>query len=97
MAPIISNGTPPGDEGSQEWIDTYYCALFAIVEERMAAHGKNFVGGTDHPTCADFKLFGTISDTIYNPVSPIPVHILDKVRAKMAEFTCLSKWADYMA
>lgn len=96
MSPILGGGAP-GEDGSQEWIDTYYGAIFDILEKRMAAHGKNFVGGTDRPTCADFKVFSSMSDTIYNSASPIPASILDRVRAKMAEFACVKRWADCMA
>lgn len=62
----------------------------------MSAHGKQFIAGTDRPTCADFKVSWVIFDVIFNPASPVIPAVKERANAKLAQFACVQRWATCM-
>ena len=50
-------GTAIDDTKADAWVSGFWTPYIKFIEARLAAHGKNYVGGTDTPTCADFKCF----------------------------------------
>ena len=56
MGPLFFGGALDESKGDN-WIKTFWQPYITFIEARLTAHGKNFVGGTDAPTCADFKCF----------------------------------------
>ena len=50
-------GVMPPEKGEPEVILGYYDRKLPLIEARLAASGKPYVGGTDAPTIADFKVF----------------------------------------
>ena len=56
FAPILGGGQPEESQGDT-FVASYFAKVLPIIERRLAAHGKNFLAGTDRPTIADFKAF----------------------------------------
>ena len=45
------------ESAGDAWIAAFWSKIIAIMEKRLAAHGMNFIAGTERPTIADFKCF----------------------------------------
>ena len=45
------------DEDPREYLKDFWDKQIIVVNNRLVNHGQPFVGGTQNPTIADFKLF----------------------------------------
>ena len=76
-----------GSVDRENFFTLFWNKQIAVVEGRLAGHGKPFVAGTDRPTIADFKLFGQVSvglsDTNSGCVVPedVQTEIMEKINA----------------
>ena len=77
------------EAGAAGWFADYWDKLIPVIEARLAAHGKPFVGGTDRPTIADFKAIQTVigSNPDFNPACIVPTAIGEQLAAKQAAST----------
>ena len=83
-----------GSVDRENFFTLFWNKQIAVVEGRLAGHGKPFVAGTDRPTCADFKLFAQpsigLSDT--NPNSMIPQADQDEIMGKINAAPHYAAW-----
>ena len=76
----------------------YYDKKLPIVEARLQASGKKFIGGTDRPTIADFKVFAVdtyiTSDT--NSACMLPEDLQAQMKAKRQASPLYEAWYQAM-
>ena len=84
LFPAVQGGQLEAGEGADQWIADYWDKVIPVIDARLAAHGKPFIGGTDRPTIADFKAIQTVvsSNPEFNPACIIPTAVQQQLAAK---------------
>lgn len=94
--PLLSN-QPLDESRTDQWMSDFWNKTIPIYEKRLSGHGKKFLAGTDRPTIADFKAFGTIIMNLdSNQGNVLPQHIRDRVKQCMQASPCYYRWVQCM-
>ena len=80
-----------------DWFAKFWNKTIPIYEKRLTGHGRKFLGGTDRPTMADFKAFGTIIMNLdSNQGNVLPQHIRDRLKQTMQASPGYWRWVQCM-
>ena len=95
-APLLG-GAPLDETKTDDWFAKFWNKCIPIYEKRLAGHGKKFLAGTDRPTMADFKAFGTVIMNLdSNQGNVLPQHIRDRVKQTMQASPGYYRWVQHM-
>lgn len=88
-----TQGQPLDPAGEDGWFTGYWDKIMPVVEKRLAGHGKKYIGGTDRPSIADFKLFGTLSMvSSLNPATCVPASATARLDQKIESMPQFKRW-----
>ena len=96
MAPLLFGGQLD-ETKADAWVSGFWTTYIKFLEARLAAHGKNYVAGTDAPTVADFKCFQVCVTFIpENSAMALPEAVKAKIDAVVAQHPSYSRWLTTM-
>ena len=88
---------PLDETRTDKWFSDFWNKTIPVYEKRLAGHGKKFLAGTDRPTMADFKAFGTIIMNLdSNQGNILPQHIRDRLKQTMQASPAYNRWVQCM-
>ena len=86
-------GFPTDDSDLEKW-NNFWPKYTKVLEDRLAAHKKNFAAGTDSLTIADLKIWHCMILILEQPDNPTPQEQKDYARAEIAKCPNLTAYLD---
>ena len=93
----LLGGQPLDESRTNDWFTKFWNKTIPTYEKRLSDHRKKFLAGTDRPTMADFKAFGTIIMNLdSNQGCVLPQNIRDRLKQTMQASPCYWRWVQTM-